>query len=121
MQYQKSMLFWKQENGYKRAIAEPYDDNCDYYSYLKEKRNVGMSPVTAAVRQIGKFCKQLGGSIFKIEFTKDPDDLYNSRVYFRLNGQDAVVYWQTNGIVGINADDSFDLLCAMCEFLERTV
>ena len=68
MQYKKSMFFVKQENGYKHVIAEPYDDDCDYYSYLKEKRNLGMSPATITARQIAEYFENCDGLIFKIEF-----------------------------------------------------
>lgn len=79
MQYQKSKFFWKQENGHKLIISEPYDDDREYYSYLKEKRNVGMSQVIITSRLMIELIKivytQYNGSVFKIEFAEDDDEL----------------------------------------------
>ncbi|MBD5836029.1 hypothetical protein [Lactobacillus delbrueckii] len=115
MQYQKSKFFWKQENGHKLIISEPYDDNCEYYSYLKEKRNVGMSQVIITSRLMIELIKtiytQYKGSVSKIEFAEEDDELdeQTNRILESLRNERAYLTNLLELLQALNEKTSIDI------------
>lgn len=89
MRFKKTKLFWsKDTNGIKRIL---YDDNTDYYAFLRKCRNDGYHQViiTAEVMiQIIRYaCLDKGYKVYKIEFIEDDVELESdiSSILQRIN------------------------------------
>ncbi len=79
MKYEKTKLFWKADDNATHVYCIPYDDNDDYYDFLRKCREKGYRQiiVTAEIMiNIIKYaCLDKNCRINKIEFIEEDDAL----------------------------------------------
>lgn len=92
MKYEKTKLFWKADDNAMHVYCIPYDDNDDYYDFLRKYREKGYKQiiVTAEIMiDIIKYaCLNKNCRINKIEFIEEDDALdYEVNVILQLMAQ----------------------------------
>lgn len=79
MKFQKAKLFWKMDSTTKHIQCVLYDDNVEYYTFLRKCRDEGYRQViiTAEIMiQIIRYaCLEKEHKIYKIEFVEDDSEL----------------------------------------------
>lgn len=79
MVYEKAKLFWKANNISKDIFCIPYDDNVEYYAFLKQYHSDGYRQIIITseimVGLIEHFVLEKGISIYNIEFLEDDKNL----------------------------------------------
>ncbi len=81
MVYEKAKLFWKANNISKDIFCIPFDDNVEYYTFLKQYHDNGYHQIIITseimVSLIEYFVLESGLSVYDIEFMEDDQDLVN--------------------------------------------
>lgn len=81
MEYVKTKLFWKTESGKQHICCVDYDDQQDYYIFLRKCRAKGYRQVIVTseimIQIIRHACLDKGHYIYRIEFAEDDTDLEN--------------------------------------------
>lgn len=79
MIYKKAKLFWKLDDTFKVIFCVPFDDDLEYYVFLKQCHNDGYRQIiiTSAlmIELVEHFVMEIGLSIFDIEFMEEDQDL----------------------------------------------
>lgn len=79
MNFKKTKLFWKMDVTSRHIHGVLYDDNVEYYTFLRKCRNEGYKQViitTEIMIQIIRYaCLEKGQSIYKIEFVEEDSEL----------------------------------------------
>lgn len=78
MKYEKIKLF---KNSEKQIVSLPYDDDADYYAFLRECRAAGYSQIIISsemmIRIIKHACLEKHYTVYRIEFIEQDSDLEN--------------------------------------------
>lgn len=81
MKMNKSKLFWKLGDSSKHIICQPFDDNEEYYSFLKKQFDAGYRQIivsSEAMIELIKNCVlEQGLKVYRIEFAEDDSSLSN--------------------------------------------
>lgn len=79
MLYKKAKFFWKTHNCSKEIFCMPYDENMEYYAFLKQYYNEGYRQIIITseimIEIIKHFVLEKGISVYNIEFMEDDSDL----------------------------------------------
>ncbi len=79
MVYEKAKLFWKANDISKDIFCIPFDDNVEYYAFLKQYHDDGYRQIIITseimVSLIEHFVLDKGLSVYNIEFMEDDPDL----------------------------------------------
>lgn len=79
MIYKKAKLFWKVTNNSKDVFCIPFNDNVEYYSFLKQYHDDGYHQIIITseimVTLIEHFVLEDEFSVYNIEFMEDDQDL----------------------------------------------
>lgn len=81
MKHQKTKLFWKMKSDSRHIYCVPYDDNAEYYTFLRNCRDEGYRQVIITseimIEIIRQACLEKGYRVYKIEFVEEDLDLEN--------------------------------------------
>lgn len=79
MVYKKAKVFWKINSNPKHIFCLPFDDNMEYYTFLKKCHNDGYRQVIITseimVKLIKDFVLKKELSVYNIEFIEEDNDL----------------------------------------------
>lgn len=75
----KSKLFWKRGDSDKHVISKPFDDNEEYYSFLKKQFDAGYRQIIVSSEAMIELIKdsviEQGLKVYRIEFAEDDTSL----------------------------------------------
>lgn len=79
MVYEKAKLFWKANNSSKEIFCVPFNDDIEYYSFLKQYHDLGYRQIIITSEIMIEFTEHFvlekGFSVWNIEFIEDDPDL----------------------------------------------
>lgn len=79
MSFQKAKLFWHVYNGKRQICYIPFDDNCEYYNFLKRYHDKGYKQIIITSELMSDlmrvFCQQQNLSVYEIDLMEDDEDL----------------------------------------------
>ena len=85
MKTKKYKLFWKIGDLNKHIICQPFDDNEEYYTFLKRQFDLGYRQIivsSEAMIELIKYCvMNLGLNVYKIEFAEEDTSLSEDIAY----------------------------------------
>ena len=96
MVFSKAKLFWKNDNNHKSICAIKYDDNIEYYTYLRNAISDGYRQVIITseimLQIIRMSCMVKGYSIYRIEFAEEDAELNQEVSLLIQNAESNPVY-----------------------------
>lgn len=79
MSFQKAKLFWHVHNGQRQIRYIPFDDNCEYYDFLKKYHDKGYKQIIITSELMSNlmrvFCQEKNLSVYEIVLMEDDEDL----------------------------------------------
>lgn len=79
MSFQKAKLFWHARNGQRQICYVPFNDDCEYYVFLKEHHDKGYKQIIITSELMSGlmrfFCQEKNLSVYEIDLMEDDEDL----------------------------------------------
>lgn len=79
MSFQKAKLFWHARNGQRQICYVPFNDDCEYYVFLKEYHDKGYKQIIITSELMSGlmrfFCQEKNLSVYEIDLMEDDEDL----------------------------------------------
>lgn len=79
MLFQKAKLFWYMQNGERQICYIPFDDNCEYYDFLRKYHDKGYKQIIITSEFMSDlmrvFCQEQNLSVYEIDLMEDDEDL----------------------------------------------
>ncbi len=115
MIFVKAKLFWKKDSNIDRIQCMPYDDNIEYYTFLRKCRENGLRQVIVTseimTQLIRQACLDKGHIVYRIEFVEEDSDIQEeiSDILKRLEKKPAYLGELLNRLRFLAENSSIDL------------